>query len=575
MVPSNQSDQKILLVLLPFWAPFIPPIGIACLKSHLNKYDYDVKTVDANVEIDFTDLYDRYFNILRDNVPENKRGNFFAVGHDILRNQMTAFLNYKNEAKYIELIKVLIRETFFVEAEDREVSTLAAVVREFFDKLEPYILGLLERENPSVLGLSVFSDTLPASMFAFKLTRERYPHIRTMMGGGVFADQLAVGTENFNLFLEKTVSYIDKIFVGEGELLLTKWLRGELPDSKRVYTFNDINRETLDLSSAGLLEMRDFDCRNYPFIVSYASRSCPFQCSFCSETIQWGRYRKKKARQVFDELKALYNRHKRQMFLLSDSLLNPVIQDLAAEFRESDVSLYWGGWLRVDKQACDSENTLQWRRGGFYHARLGIESGSQQVLELMGKQITLEEIRASISSLAEVGIKTTTLWIVGHPGETEEDFQKTLDLIEELRNDIYEAECRPFYFYLTGQPGSTGNWWGNMKKILLYPGKFQDMLLFKTWILDCEPNREITYERMNRFVRHCEKQGIPNPYSMRDIYRADERWKKLHKNAVPSVVEFKDSSIYIDECKNVQKLNLVNISIPEASDEKEYIDFGF
>lgn len=569
-------DQgRILLVLPPFWSPLIPPIGIACLKSYLKQHDYDVKTADINVEIDFNELYDRYFDILRQNVPTDKRGNFFSIGHDVLRSQMTAYLNYTDEGRYFELVKIVIRKSFYVDAEDEVVLKLHQVIREFYTRLQTYILDLLDRDAPSILGLSVFSDTLAAAMFIFKITRETHPHIRTVMGGPVFADQLAPESPNFNIFLEKTQSYIDGVFIGESERLFLKWLRGELPASKRVYTLEDIDGEILDLSSVSVLDMEDFDTGKYTFIVSYASRSCPFQCSFCSETIQWGRYRKKKAHQVYAELIALYRRYNTQLFLLSDSLLNPVLQDLAGEFLNADVSLYWGGWLRVDKHTCDIENVMRWRRAGFYHARMGIESGSEHVLKLMGKMITLEEIRASISTLAAAGIKTTTLWVVGHPGETEADFQKTLDLIEELRTDIYEAECRPFYYYLSGQAGSLNDWWGNMKKNRLYPEEAEEMLLFQTWLLDCDPPRETIYKRMNRFVQHCEKLGIPNPYSMHDIYRADERWKKLHKNAVPPVVEFKNSGTYIDENKHVKNINYAKISNSEDNLQREYMDFGF
>lgn len=569
----TQTDQKILLILLPFWTPLIPPIGIACLKTYLNKQNYDVKTIDANTEIDFSDLYDRYFNTLKKNVPENKKGNFFAVGHDVLRNQMTAYLNHTDETEYIELVRVLIKKTFYVDAPQEGILEMTAIVREFYEKLEKYMIEILDREKPSILGLSVFSDTLPASMFTFKLTREKYPHIQTVMGGGVFADYMAPGSANLDLFLEKTKTYIDKLIVGEGEILFLKWLKGELPESQRVYTFHDIDKEILDLTSVDVLDMRDFDCQKYAFVVSYASRSCPFQCSFCSETIQWGKYRKKTSHQVFQELNTLYERHGSQLFLLSDSLLNPIIEKLAEEFLKSDRSLYWGGWLRVDGHVCDIEKTLKWRRGGFYHARMGIESGSDKVLKLMGKDISLDQIRTSISSLAAVGVKTTTLWIVGHPGETEEDFQETLDLIEGFRNDIYEAECRPFYYYLDGQSDSDSDWWKCMNKIPLYPEELQDMLMIKTWILECEPSREVTYERMNRFVRHCRKLGIPNPYSMHDIYLADERWKKLHKNAVPPVMEFRSAVAAINECKKVQKLNVVKI--PGDQRDDEYNDFGF
>jgi hypothetical protein len=80
---------------------------------------------------------------------------------------------------------------------------------------------------------------------------------------------------------------------------------------------------------------------------------------------------------------------------------------------------------------------------------------------------------------------------------------------------------------------------------------------------------------MNRFVRHCKKLGVPNPYSMQDIYEADQRWKRLHKNAVPPLVEFKNPDNYIDERKNIKKINLVQIPDQANKGQDEYMNFGF
>lgn len=82
--------------------------------------------------------------------------------------------------------------------------------------LEDYVLDLLDRCKPDVFGVSVFDGTLPAAMFAFELAKRKYPQIKTVMGGGVFADDLKPGSPNFEYFLQLT-PYIDKIIVGEGE----------------------------------------------------------------------------------------------------------------------------------------------------------------------------------------------------------------------------------------------------------------------------------------------------------------------------------------------------------------------
>ena len=548
--------EKILLVLLPYWTPLIPPLGISCLKSFLQQHGYHVKTVDANIDEQVNEIYNRYIDTLKEFIPDTKQGNFYNIGTFVWQDHMMAHINYTDEKEYIELIKELVYKTFFVNIEGHQIRILNKPADDFYTWLESYFIRLLNIENPTILGLSVYSGTLPASLFAYKLTREKYPHIKTVMGGGIFAEPLAPGSPNLEFFLEKTKLYIDKLIIGEGEILLLNYLRGELPEDQRVYTLNDIDGEILDVSTVMVPELSDFELEKYPNLGAYASRSCPFQCNFCSEAIQWGPFRKKKAPQIVEELTQLYRKHSSQLVLMGDSLLNPIITDLAKEFEKTEISIYWDGYLRADKAACDVENTLLWRRGGFYRARLGLESGSPRILEAMGKKITVSQIKEAVSSLAYAGIKTTTYWVIGYPGETEEDFQHTLQLIEELKDDIYEADCNPFAYFLTGQVNSR-QWAQTYESVLLYPEKAKDMLIVQTWIMNCPPSREEVYKRVNQFVEHCRKLKIPNPYFLSDIYEADKRWRKLHKNGVPPIVDLlsaKDTGKYIDENKRIKKM---------------------
>jgi radical SAM superfamily enzyme YgiQ (UPF0313 family) len=468
---------------------------------------------------------------------------------------MMAHLNYTDEKQYNELVKILVYNTFFCPVSNRQVRRLNRLIAGTYTRLERYIIDLLEKEKPAILGLSVYIGTVPASLFAFRLTRQRYPHIRTVMGGGIFNGLLAAGSPNLAFFLEKTADYIDNILIGEGELLFLELLRGELPASQRVFSLKDINGRVLDLASADIPDMSDFKLEYYPYLTSYASRSCPFQCSFCSDPVLWGKYRKKKAARVAAELIEISKTYGSQLFVMSDLLMNPLATDLARELNEAGVSVYWDTHFRVGREVCDPGNTFPWRRGGLYRVQLGTESGSQRVLDLMGKKITVEQIKASISALAHAGIKTTTYWVIGHPGETEEDFQMTLDLIEELKSDIYQAETNPFWYVPQGQVAED-KWRAGSK--LLYPAWAKDILIIQQWLVDEPPSRQERYDRVNRFAKHCKKLGIPNPYSLKEIHHADQRWKRLHKNAVPALEEFKQGGVYIDENKDVKELSSVS-----------------
>lgn len=563
---DSRHREKILLVMLPFWSALIPPLGIACLKSFLESRGYRVTAVDANTEGELRACYDNYFAILEEAVPPGKQGNFYNIGHDVLRNHMMAYLNRADEGRLEQLVKELVANIYYCPAAHGQVVRLNRVIADFFHRLETYFLGLLEREKPEVLGLSVFKDTLPASILGFRLAKGRYPHIRTVMGGGIFSDHLAIGSPDLERFLEK-VPQVDHIIAGEGEKLFLKLLQGQLPPGQRVYTLADIPGELVDIGTAPAPDFSDLNLVHYPNLAAYASRSCPFQCGFCSETVHWGRYRKKPTRQIARELVMLSQKHRCQLFLMCDSLLNPIITGLAQTLAREEVSVYWDGYLRIDKSVTDADTAFSWRKGGFYRARLGVESGSDRVLKLMNKGITADQVRAAVSTLASQGIKTTTMWVVGYPGETEVDFQQTLDLIEELKDDIYEAECNAFWFYVTGQIESRRR---EERARALYP-QFIDILTVQTWDVDGQPSREERYKRMNRFVTHCSRLGIPNPYSLHEIYRADERWKKLHENAVPSIIEFKREGTRIDENKYLKKLTL--LSTPAGNEEEGDFDF--
>jgi hypothetical protein len=128
--------------------------------------------------------------------------------------------------------------------------------------------------------------------------------------------------------------------------------------------------------------------------------------------------------------------------------------------------------------------------------------------------------------------------------------------VEELKDDIFQAECNYFLMHYSKQ-FKADEWRKYIQ--LLYPEKDLDMLVFQYYTpgTHMEPSREETFRRMHRFEAHTKKLGIPNPYSYDQHIKADQRWRKLHKNAVPSLLEFMDHKSYVNDTQNIKVPSVV------------------
>ncbi len=532
----KDRPMQIRLSIMPFWSPLTPPLGIACLKSYLEQYGYKVHTKDYNALSPLFDCGSRYISLMKSFTPSDKMGNIAMVGYDVLTSHLIAYNNRDNMDDYYELIRQLILNNFFYEASDAAVKSLCELVDQFYTLFAQYLMKDLEEKDFDVYGISCYSLTLGPSIFAFKLVKKYFPNIKTVMGGGIFADQFSPGSEEFKNFANKA-PYIDYFLIGEGEIIFLNLLRSNFQNIPRLIV-NDGSVEKVCLDNAPLPDFSDFDMNAYPQLVAYSSRSCPFQCAFCSETVQWGKYRHKKEEKVVSELRSLARKYGKNIIVLADSLLNPNIDLLADTLLQipPEERFYWDTYLRVCDMTDNMDKVNKWRKAGLYRVRLGIESGSQNVLNLMDKRITVEKIKSNIRNLAAAGVKISTFWVVGFPGETDDDFKQTLELIREIKDDLYEVDPHPFYFYPRGQVDSE-SWEEKYGYQSIYPEKYNDILMCSYYKLNREPYREDIYKRLQLFKECCEECNIPNPYSLIDIYHADKRWKKLHPAAVPIMHE--------------------------------------
>jgi len=520
---AQKKDGAILLVKPPYFSPWTPPLGISILKTFLTQRGYVAKCIDFNTDVDLWGMHHKYFSALQTLESVSINDGYSKLWW-ILNAHMLA---YANGAGPADCARVLERITpyYGITINQPIINILVPLVDQFYKRMKQ-LVDQVSFTGFSTVGTSTYTTSLGPSLFVLKHIKRAYPHIKTVMGGGVFADDLALESDNLDT-LVREYDFVDHIILGEGELLLLKLLEGELAH-KRVISLADLSGKTLEMKDVPIPDFSDTNTENYYDLSIEGARSCPFQCSFCSETIQWGEYRKKPMNVFAEQVVELARRYNNNGFFMGDSLMNPYINPFANKLLEMNASIRYDGYLRADKPVTHRNYVKLWADSGCYRVRLGIESAAARVLDSMDKMTTPKVISDVLKTLANEGIRTTTYWIVGFPGETEADFQETCDFIREHHRFIYELEAHPYYYYPYGQIGSR-----LYQCYSLYPEEVTNVIKFKVWDIEgAQPARAERYDRLRRISKLASDLGLPNIYTTAERYAAERRWHMLYPTAV-------------------------------------------
>lgn len=165
------------------------------------------------------------------------------------------------------------------------------------------------------------------------------------------------------------------------------------------------------------------------------SRGCPFSCTFCATDNKQVRYRS--IEHILREIRQVKAAYGTTHFTLKDDSFT-VNKKRVAEFCDAlvreNLRIGWECNTRVD--LVDEEMLRTMKRAGCNSVKVGVESGSQNVLERMNKRITLDQVRAAARLFRKTGLHWTGYFLIGTPGETEEDIYKTLDFMYEVKPDF-------------------------------------------------------------------------------------------------------------------------------------------
>ncbi|MDD1676510.1 MAG: B12-binding domain-containing radical SAM protein, partial [Methanomicrobiales archaeon] len=207
------------------------------------------------------------------------------------------------------------------------------------------------------------------------------------------------------------------------------------------------------------------------------TRGCPFSCDFCSRPVWGNHFRKTDLDRVFREIDVIaalgYDRLwiADDCFTLDDRYLREFCEKMIARYHP----LTWTCLSRVDRLNLDMARLMH--RAGCVRVYLGLESGSDQTLALMGKRSSVEDGRSAVRLFHDAGIGTAGFFIVGYPGEDttaiEETFSFALSLpLDEVSFNVPLPLPGTPLFSRVGIPATWEDWDVANQVKFVYPSEF-------------------------------------------------------------------------------------------------------
>ncbi|MEK6984296.1 MAG: radical SAM protein [Nanoarchaeota archaeon] len=299
-----------------------------------------------------------------------------------------------------------------------------------------YLFDKIEKFKPELIGMTTASIGYKMAYEIIEAIKSKHPKIPIAIGG-------SYASTVHSRILEDTK--IDYVVYGEGERTFL-----ELANNKKLGQINGLiykqdgeimmtppypleqDLDKLPFPDYGLFELDKMLEKRIPII---SSRGCPNRCTFCSIQLVMGHpFRTRSPENVLQELE---HWHKKgyDTFEFSDDNFTfnmPRAEKICDLIIDSGMKLklIFGNGLRADR--VNKNLLMKLKKAGTFWIAYSLESSDPHSLELLKKDLTLEQLKSSVDETKELGIKTQVNFIIGNPGETWEGFKQDLRVAEEL-----------------------------------------------------------------------------------------------------------------------------------------------
>jgi radical SAM superfamily enzyme YgiQ (UPF0313 family) len=333
-----------------------------------------------------------------------------------------------------------------------EVDILDTLVEE----LEYEDIGkTIQAKQPDVVGITAMSFTLLDVIKTVKLVKEANPKTIVVLGG-----------PHVYLYPKETIELdgIDYVIIGEGEYSFVKFLEylegKQEPSSVPGLVYQD-NGKMIKNEPAAIKEVDKiaFPARELapyqkynsllfarsPVTTMFTSRGCPYQCTFCDRPHLGKKFRAHSADFVLGEMENCLQLGIRDFIIYDDTFT--IKRDRVMAICKGILERKWDvAWdIRARVNTVDKELLQLLKETGCQGIHYGIESGTEKILKVLNKGITLNQAEEVFKMTRKAGINILAYFMIGCPTEKREDIDETFRVAKQLNPDfIHMTIFTPF-----------------------------------------------------------------------------------------------------------------------------------
>ena len=314
----------------------------------------------------------------------------------------------------------------------------------------------IKKRNPDVIGITAMTFTIIDVIGVLKKIKSINPNIKTILGGS-----------HIIIYPKETINIpeVDFLIMGEGETVIKPLLDNinnpeKLKEIKGlVFRYND---EIINTGRADLIENLDelpmparhlTPYKKYFSIVSpkrpvttmFTSRGCPYKCLFCDRPHLGKNFRARSAENVVAEMEVCEKMGIQEIFIYDDTFAvdRQRVLDICTEINKRGLTIAWD--IRTRVNTVDEKILKALKKANCQRIHYGVEAGTQKILNVLRKGITLDQIKEAFKITKKIGIQTVAYFMIGSPTETKDDILETIKLIKKLRPDYAQiAITTPF-----------------------------------------------------------------------------------------------------------------------------------